>query len=102
MNGFVLEYDAARKIAQGLGVHLEQLTSVVEVSGDKARLFLCPSVHSICLGKNESDSPTKRKGKPKQLSLLEALGEADETRAEGGIILFRGSEVLFWTEFTKA
>ena len=33
-NGFVLEYDAVRKIAQGLGAHLEQLTSVVEVKGD--------------------------------------------------------------------
>src|SRR5436853_3430953 len=26
--GFVLEYDAARKIAQGLGAHMEQLTSL--------------------------------------------------------------------------
>ena len=32
--GFVLEYDAARKIAQGLGAHLENLGSLVEVSGD--------------------------------------------------------------------
>ena len=39
MSGFVLEYDAARKIAQGLGAHLEQLSSLVEVSGDKARLL---------------------------------------------------------------
>src|ERR1051326_2525632 len=30
--GFVLEYDAARKIAQGLGAHLETLGSLVEVS----------------------------------------------------------------------
>ena len=37
--GFVLEYDAARKIAQGLGAHLEDLTSVVEVSGETARLL---------------------------------------------------------------
>ena len=35
----MLEYDAARKIAQGLGVHLEQIESVVEVKGDKARLL---------------------------------------------------------------
>ena len=32
--GFVLEYDAARKIAQGLGAHLEDLGSLVEVSGE--------------------------------------------------------------------
>jgi putative DNA methylase len=30
VGGFVLEYDAARKIAQGLGAHLEQLSSLVE------------------------------------------------------------------------
>ena len=37
--GFVLEYDAARKIAQGLGANLESLTSVVEVKGQNARLL---------------------------------------------------------------
>jgi adenine-specific DNA methylase len=36
---FVLEYDAARKIAQGLGAHLETLSTLVEVKGDKARLL---------------------------------------------------------------
>lgn len=34
--GFALEFDAARKIAQGLGVHLEKSESIVEVKGDKA------------------------------------------------------------------
>jgi adenine-specific DNA methylase len=38
VSGYVLEYDAARKIAQGLGAHLEDLDSIVEVKGDKARL----------------------------------------------------------------
>jgi adenine-specific DNA methylase len=37
--GFSLEYDAARKIAQGLGVHLEELKDVVEIKGSKARLL---------------------------------------------------------------
>ena len=37
--GYGLEYDAARKIAQGLGAHLEQLTHLVEVKGSKARLL---------------------------------------------------------------
>ena len=36
--GYFLEFDAARKIAQGLGAHLERLASLVEVKGDKARL----------------------------------------------------------------
>jgi adenine-specific DNA methylase len=37
--GFFLEYDAARKIAQGLGARLESLPSLVQVTGDKARLL---------------------------------------------------------------
>ena len=39
ISGFVLEFDAARKIAQGLGIHLDKSPSVVEVKGDKARLL---------------------------------------------------------------
>ena len=39
VGGSVLEYDAARKIAQGLGAHLEQLTSLIEVKGSSARLL---------------------------------------------------------------
>jgi hypothetical protein len=35
----VLEYDAARKIAQGLGAHLEKMGNLVEVKGDRARLL---------------------------------------------------------------
>lgn len=37
--GFSLEYDAARKIAQGLGAHLDRLGDVLEVKGDRARLL---------------------------------------------------------------
>ena len=37
--GFVLEFDAARKIAQGLGANLEELRSVVEVKGQTTRLL---------------------------------------------------------------
>ena len=39
--GFALEYDTARKLAQGIGAHLEDLgkgNGVLEVKGDKARL----------------------------------------------------------------
>ena len=37
--GYALEYDAARKIAQGLGANLDTLKSVVEVKGKIARLL---------------------------------------------------------------
>ncbi|MCG8418589.1 MAG: DUF1156 domain-containing protein [Proteobacteria bacterium] len=36
---FELEYDAARKIAQGLGTHLDDLQHVVEVKGKTSRLL---------------------------------------------------------------
>ncbi|MDF0589677.1 DUF1156 domain-containing protein [Candidatus Methanocrinis natronophilus] len=37
--GFFLEFDAASKIAQGLGAHLEKMPSIVEVKGSQARLL---------------------------------------------------------------
>ena len=60
--GFVLEYDAARKIAQGLGAHLEALTSLVEVKGDKARLLPVGERTKALFGKDES-GPATKKGK---------------------------------------
>ena len=38
--GFSLEFDAARKIAQGLGAHLENLSSVIEIDGIRPGLSL--------------------------------------------------------------
>jgi adenine-specific DNA methylase len=46
--GFVLEFDAARKIAQGLGANMEELRSVVEVKGQTARL-LPVGERAVCL-----------------------------------------------------
>lgn len=37
--GFSLDFDAARKIAQGLGAHLDALGRLVEVKGENARLL---------------------------------------------------------------
>jgi len=84
MSGFVLEYDAARKIAQGLGAHLEQLETLVEVNGDKARLFPVSERARHLFGKDEGAAPTKRKGKSKQLSLLDVLAESDELKEGWG------------------
>ena len=51
--GFVLEFDAARKIAQGLGAHLEDLSSLVEVSGETARLLPVAERARALFGKEE-------------------------------------------------
>jgi adenine-specific DNA methylase len=78
--GYTLEYDAARKIAQGLGAHLEQLTGLVEVKGNTARLLPVSERTEYLFGKEEAQTPSKTKGKkgkkkePEQLNLFAVLG----------------------------
>jgi hypothetical protein len=81
-SGFVLEFDTARKIAQGLGIHLDKSPSIVEVKGDKARLLPVAERTKYLFGKDADDaSTTKKKPKKKdtQLTLFDALKEADVT-----------------------
>ena len=62
--GFSLEFDAARKIAQGLGAHLEDLTSVVEVKGQTARLLPVGERVKALFGKDQGKAPsTPRKSR---------------------------------------
>lgn len=74
--GFVIEYDAARKIAQGLGANLEQLGSVVEISGDKARLLSVGERARILFGKDEGKVVTGRKKKEPQMDLFKVLEDS--------------------------
>ncbi len=79
ISGYILEYDAARKIAQGLGAHLEQLSKLVEIKGDKARLLPVEERTIYLFGKEEIQSPKRGKKKEmKQLTLSSVLGEAEE------------------------
>ncbi len=82
--GFTLEYDAARKIAQGLGIHLEQCQSLVEVKGDKARLLPVSERTETLFGKgSQSASPSPgRKKKAVQKNLFDSFTEAEA--AESG------------------
>lgn len=78
LTGFSLEYDAARKIAQGLGVHLEELRNLVEIKGETARLRPVAERTRALFGKHESDAPSaRRKKKEPQLK----LGFAEEVEA---------------------
>jgi putative DNA methylase len=82
--GFALEYDAARLIAQGLGAHLENLASVVEIAGGKARLLSVAERTKYLFGKDESQAPVgKRKKKDKQFK-MDFLKEVEESEAESG------------------
>lgn len=78
LSGFTLEYDAARKIAQGLGVHLEQCQTLVEVKGDKARMLPVKERAESLFGKSSSATATQTGGKAakkkaKQKSLFEEM-----------------------------
>ena len=83
-SGYVLEYDAARKIAQGLGAHLDKLPTVVEVKSDKARLLGVAERTRHLFGKDaEAEQPRgRRRKKSPQLSLFAELEAAEE--AAGG------------------
>jgi hypothetical protein len=97
MSGFVLEYDAARKIAQGLGAHLEQLTTVVEVKGDKARLLPVGERTRFLFGKDGAGPSAKRTKKKKaQLGLFDTLDEIEQQDGGWGdtSVLAVGTSVL--------
>jgi hypothetical protein len=81
--GFTLEFDAARKIAQGLGVHLEQCNSFVEVSGDKARLLPVAERTKHLFGKESQPgaSPSRKPKKSKQKTMFQELDAAEETES---------------------
>ncbi len=83
--GFFLEFDAARKIAQGLGIHLEQSSSIVEVKGDTAKLLPVAERTKYLFGKDAESGPVggrKAKKKVRQPSLFDDLEAAEE--ADGG------------------
>ena len=83
VGGFRLEYDAARKIAQGLGAHLEGMGHLAEVSGDQARLLAVSERTRYLFGKDEeasSQSPTTRKAKL-QLNMFTELTESQDPEA---------------------
>jgi putative DNA methylase len=64
LTGYALEYDAARKIAQGLGCHLENLGNLVEVKGETATLLSAGARARYLFGRDDVDVPKKR-GKKK-------------------------------------
>jgi hypothetical protein len=76
-SGYALEYDAARKIAQGLGAHLEDLSHLVEIKGDLATLLPVAARTRYLFG-NESAAAPKGRQKKKETQLK--LAFADELK----------------------
>jgi putative DNA methylase len=90
LRGYGLEYDAARKIAQGLGAHLENLSHLVEVKGDAATLLSAGARTKYLFGKDGTERPAgDRKKKQEQMTLdfdreIEQLTEGGRDWAEDG------------------
>lgn len=87
--GYLLEYDTARKIAQGLGAHLEQLTATIEIRGDEARL-LPVSERAVYLFKKEGMTAATAKGKKKTdrqaaFDFMQEMTEVEERESIGAI-----------------
>ena len=78
---YSLEYDAARKIAQGLGAHLEKLAGMVEVKGDTARLLSVAERTKALFGKDQADSPAKKAKGKKKAPMLPGIVPAEELAA---------------------
>jgi len=70
VTGFLLDFDAARKIAQGLGASLEELGGLVHLDGETAKLLPVAERAAVLFGK-EAVQPTvaKPRGRQKQQAL---------------------------------
>jgi len=95
--GYTLEYDTARKLAQGLGAHPEQMPSIVEVKGSVARLLPVRERTEYLFAKTARATPQKVKAKGHQLTLdgdsIEGTYIA-ESIAEPTSLDFAGNTIL--------
>jgi len=82
--GYTLEYDAARKIAQGLGAHLEKLSHLVEIKGDTAMLLSTAARAHYLFGKDAvAESKRTRKKDAQQMQFIFG-NETDQEEEEAG------------------
>jgi len=75
---FALEYDAARKIAQGLGANLESLSHLVEIAGDQAWLIPVSQRTHHLFGKDDEE-PARAIGRKKKSAQLDMFAELTES-----------------------
>ncbi len=82
--GYDLEYDAARKIAQGLGAHLENLGHLVRIKGDTATLLSAGARTRYLFGKDAGEAQKGRKMKKSQQQKFDFVGELKEMEEDSG------------------
>jgi len=68
--GYSLEYDAARKIAQGLGAHPEAMQTLIEIKKGNARLLSVAERAPYLFGKQELTPQRKPRKRDSQLTLF--------------------------------
>jgi len=80
LSGFSLEYDAARKIAQGLGAHMDRMPFLVEIKGESARLLPVSERASYLFGKEQLAVQKKKapQNKAVQLTFFDDMNEEIE------------------------
>jgi len=82
--GYSLEYDAARRIAQGMGAHLENLSHLVEIKGNTATLLSAGARTRYLFGKDAGEAPKGRKRKKIKQQKFDFMGELKEMEEESG------------------
>lgn len=80
LSGFALEYDTARKIAQGLGARLEEMPGLVEVKGSTACLLPVRNRAASLFGRYDLAAAPKGK-KEKQMTLGDVIDGEYTARA---------------------
>jgi putative DNA methylase len=94
LNGYAMEFDTARKLAQGLGVHLDKMQTLVELKGSVARLRSVRERTRFLFQKGVDDlaipKPQKKARTYQQtlFSLPEQTEEAREEREAGDLPAF--------------
>lgn len=79
---YVLEFDAARKIAQGLGARLDELATLVAVSGPTARLLAVSERAGVLLAGDASPKPlTRRSRGDRQSEMFSVEAGSDQPAA---------------------
>ena len=79
--GFALEFDAARKIAQGLGARLDELRHVVEITGNTARLLGVTERTGYLFGDEDGSSASaKRATRRGQLNLFADINAIEKAQ----------------------
>lgn len=84
-SGFSLEFDTARKIAQGMGINLEELRGTVEIKGELARLLAVKERSTVLFGNTNETVAAKTATRKKSLQQsLFAIAEDEAETTIGG------------------